>query len=100
MTALSDKWKMLVIWKLWDGKMRFGDLKHSLPGVTQHMLTATLCELAHEGLVERKAFAEIPPRVEYSLTGHALNLGSALVSSKNWGKSHIQFKQKPLVSCA
>jgi DNA-binding HxlR family transcriptional regulator len=100
MTALSGKWKMLVICKLWDGKMRFGDLKHSLPGVTQHMLTSTLRELEREGLVQRKAFAEIPPRVEYSLTAHALRLGSALVGLKNWGKYHIQFKQNSLASSA
>ncbi|MBC7938708.1 MAG: helix-turn-helix transcriptional regulator [Chitinophagaceae bacterium] len=100
MTALSGKWKMLVIWKLWEGKMRFGDLKGSLPGVTQHMLTSTLRDLEREGLVERKAFAEIPPRVEYSLTRHALTLESALTGLKIWGKSHIQFKQKILASSA
>ena len=100
MTALSGKWKMLVIWKLWDGQMRFGDLKHSLSGVTQHMLTSTLRELEREGLVRRKAFAEIPPRVEYSLTEHALTLGSALVGLKNWGRSHIKFNQKSLASSA
>ena len=94
LTVLVGKWKILVLWKLWEGKRRFGELRGDLAGITQHMLTATLKELEAEGLVIREAFAEIPPRVEYSLTEHARSLETALLSLKAWGKEHLEDRER------
>lgn len=91
LTVLTGKWKILVLWKLWESKRRFGELRKDLPGITQHMLTATLKELESEGLVIRQAFAEIPPRVEYSLSEHARSLEPSLLSLKEWGKEHLRY---------
>src|SRR5882757_1912789 len=69
--VLSGKWRLIIIWHLCDGKpQRFGEIKRSIPGVTQHMLTTTLRELEQEGLVKRVVFPEVPPRVEYTLTDY------------------------------
>lgn len=81
---------MLVIWRLWQGKARFGALKRALPGVTQHMLTATLRSLEGEGLVTRTVYAEVPPRVDYELSPYARNLEAALATLKAWGKAHLR----------
>ena len=94
LTVLTGKWKILVLWKLWEGKRRFGELRSDLPGITQHMLTAPLKELEAEGLVMRAAFAEIPPRVEYSLCEHARGLEPSLLSLKSWGKEHLQYLER------
>ena len=91
LSVLAGKWKILVLWKLWEGKRRFGELRSDLPGITQHMLTTTLKELEAEGLVMREAFAEIPPRVEYSLCEHARSLEPSLSSLKIWGKKHLRY---------
>ncbi len=71
---ISDKWKVLIIYKLCLGTMRFNELMRALEGITQRVLTNQLRELEADGLVKRKIYAEVPPRVEYSLTkvGHTL----------------------------
>ncbi len=76
-TALSlmgDRWKVLIVRDLLNGTMRFGELKKSLTGITQKVLTQHLRNMEENGLVKRKVYAEVPPRVEYSLTeiGHSL----------------------------
>lgn len=68
LTMISDKWKVLILRDLLTGTKRFGELKKSLTGVSQKVLTSQLREMEENGLVERKAYPEVPPRVEYSLT--------------------------------
>jgi len=71
---LGDKWTLLVVGMLEAGPVRYSDLKTLVPGISQRMLTLTLKKLERDGLVSRKSYPEIPPRVEYSLTelGHTL----------------------------
>ncbi len=68
---LTGKWKGEIIWLLSQGKHRFGELRRSIPGVTQHMLTTQLRDLEANGLVRRTVYAEVPPRVEYEITPSA-----------------------------
>ena len=72
--AITGKWKIEIVCMLVEGPMRFGVLKRSLPGITQHMLTEQLKELASNGIVIRHAYAEIPPRVEYELSQAGIDL--------------------------
>lgn len=72
---VGDKWSLLVVSTLRDDTMRFSELLRGIPGISQRMLTLTLRQLERDGLIERTAFAEVPPRVEYALTP----LGGTLV---------------------
>lgn len=68
LAMISGKWKLEIMSVLSQGPHRFGKLKRAVPGITQHMLTERLRELEADGLVSRKIFAEVPPRVEYART--------------------------------
>lgn len=94
LSVLSGKWKLLIIWTLYRGTTRFNALKRGLPGLTQHTLTAQLRDLESEGIVSRQIFAEVPPRVEYSLTDHGRTLGNVLRTLAQWGQTHLT-RQKP-----
>ncbi len=85
---ISDKWKVLIICKLRGGTLRFNELKRELHGVTQRVLTHQLRELEADGLVTRKVYAEVPPRVEYSLTNLGVTLVPALDSLESWAREH------------
>lgn len=84
--AIGGKWKIPVIWLLWLRTRRFGELRRALPGVTQHMLTATLRELEADGLVSRTVYAEVPPRVDYALTESSLALCHVFTAMQAWGE--------------
>jgi DNA-binding HxlR family transcriptional regulator len=86
MQVIGGKWKIPLLWLLWRRTRRFGELRRALPGVTQHMLTASLRELEAEGLVSRTVFAEVPPRVEYALTSEGQSLGTVFGALKDWGE--------------
>jgi DNA-binding HxlR family transcriptional regulator len=75
MAMIADKWKVIVIYHLGQRTMRFGELQRALEGITPKVLTRQLRDLEGDGLVSRRVHAEIPPRVEYSLT----NLGRELI---------------------
>ncbi len=85
---ISDKWKVLIIYRLCDGTMRFNELMRSLQGVTQRVLTQQLRELEADGLVSRKVYPEVPPRVEYSLTKVGRTLLPALEKLEQWARKH------------
>jgi DNA-binding HxlR family transcriptional regulator len=75
LARICDKWSMLVLFTLnKEGEMRFSQIQKSIPDVSQKMLTQTLRKLEEDGLVSRKVFAEVPPRVEYALTKRSLSL--------------------------
>jgi DNA-binding HxlR family transcriptional regulator len=91
--VLSGKWKILILFGLCGGTKRFNELRRLIPEVTQRMLTAQLRELESDGIVARKIFAEIPPKVEYSLTQLGRTLTPVLISLKKWGEDYC--KQQP-----
>ena len=88
---LGGKWKVFILGQLVQGTRRFGELKKAIPGVTQKMLTQQLRDLEDVGLVTRKIYPEVPPRVEYTLTAHGLTLGPVLHILNEWGHQHLSF---------
>ena len=93
MGLIGEKWKVLIIRDLLTGKKRFGELKKSVTGITQKVLTNNLRQMEASGLVKRKVYAEVPPRVEYSLTETGLSLKPVLDSMFEWGNDYRE-KQK------
>ncbi|WP_210526703.1 winged helix-turn-helix transcriptional regulator [Rubellimicrobium arenae] len=85
---LTGKWKAEILWSLREGKLRFGELMRSIPGITQHMLTTQLRELERHGLVTRTVFPEVPPRVEYELTEAARDLRIVFEAIRHWSEKH------------
>ena len=85
---IGDKWKVLILRDLLTGTKRFGELKKSLGGVSQKVLTAQLRDMEETGLLIRKAYAEVPPRVEYSLTELGRSLAPILDAMRSWGESY------------
>lgn len=82
--AITGKWKIEIVCSLIEGPLRFGELRRRLPGVTQHMLTEQLRDLADNGIVIRRAFAEIPPRVEYELSQAGIDLMPTFGTLRDW----------------
>lgn len=87
---ISDKWKVLIICKLIKGTLRFNELRRELKGVTQRVLTHQLRELEADGLVTRQVYAEVPPRVEYSLTELGRTLIPVLENLEAWAREHSE----------
>lgn len=85
---IGDKWKILIIRDLLTGTKRFGELKKSLNNITQKVLTNKLREMEASGLIKRKVYPEVPPRVEYSLTTTGLSLKPILDSMVIWGNNY------------
>ena len=85
---IGDKWKVLILRDLLPGTKRFGELKKSIGSVSQKVLTAQLRDMEENGLVSRKVYAEVPPRVEYSLTELGQSLKPILDSMCNWGEEY------------
>lgn len=85
---IGNKWKVLILRDLLTGKKRFGELKKSVGNVSQKVLTAQLRAMEENGLLTRKVYAEVPPRVEYSLTKLGQSLKPILDAMKNWGEMY------------
>lgn len=95
MQVLGGKWKPILINAIYlTAPARFGELKRSVKGITQSMLTQQLRELEEDGIISRKIYAEIPPRVEYTLTEFGLTLSPIMLSMAEWGKEYRINKQK------
>ena len=91
LSRISDKWSMLVIYTLNQrGTMRFKELQRNIPDISQKMLTATLRSLEADGLVNRKVYPEIPPRVEYNLTDKADSLIPIMNNLILWAQSNME----------
>ena len=82
---ISDRWKVLIIRDLLDGTKRFGELKKSVGNISQKVLTSKLRAMEDDGLLTRKVFPEVPPRVEYTLTETGYSLKPILDSMIDWG---------------
>jgi len=85
---ISNRWKILIIRDLMDGKKRFGELRRSIGNISQKVLTANLRDMEAQNLVHRKVFPEVPPRVEYQLTEIGYSLQPVLNSLSDWGKTY------------
>ena len=88
---IGDKWKILIIRDLLTGTKRFGELKKSLNNITQKVLTTTLRNLEKEGIVTRKVYNTIPPKVEYTLTDVGYSLLPVLNAMASWGTDYQYF---------
>lgn len=88
---IGNKWKVLILRDLMDGTKRFGELKRSIGSVSQKVLTQQLRAMESDGLVHREVYAEVPPRVEYSLTELGESLKPILDAMLNWG---MDYKEK------
>jgi DNA-binding HxlR family transcriptional regulator len=90
--VIGGKWKPVILWILSDGKKRFGEIKGMIPGITQKMLTQQLRELEADGILDRRVYAVVPPKVEYSLTSYGLSLAPVLQAMASWGEAHLRTK--------
>ena len=88
LTLISDKWKVLILRDLMPGTKSFGELKKSIGTVTQKVLTAQLRQMEASGLLTRTVYAEVPPRVEYTLTDLGRSLRPVLDAMEAWGKAY------------
>lgn len=91
LARISDKWSLLVLYTLnKESVMRFNALQKSIPDISQKMLAVTLKTLEEDGFVNRKVYAEVPPRVEYSLTDRALSLLPCINLLIDWAKENME----------
>lgn len=88
LTLIGDKWKVLILRDLLTGTKRFGELKKSVGDVSQKVLTAQLRAMEDSGLLTRTVYAEVPPRVEYTLTALGRSLQPILDAMKDWGEGY------------
>ena len=94
LTLISDKWKVLILRDLLPGTKRFGELRKSIGHVSQKVLTAQLRQMEQSGLVNRKVYAEVPPKVEYSLTDAGYSLKPILDAMWTWGEEYQKKMEK------
>lgn len=89
------KWKpVILLHLLHEGTKRFSELKRSMPGITQKMLTKQLRELEDEDIIQRVIYPQVPPKVEYSMTDYGRTLAPILEAMHEWGEKHVLHKQK------
>jgi DNA-binding HxlR family transcriptional regulator len=86
--VIGGKWKLVILCHLTDGVKRFGELKREMPDITQKMLTQQLRELEHDGIIDRKVYTQVPPKVEYSLTDYGQTIKGVLDVMSEWGQRH------------
>lgn len=92
---IDGKWKSVILFHLLGGTLRFNEIRRQIPGVTQRMLTNQLRELEQDGLVDRKVYAQVPPKVEYSLSPLGRSMEPVLLALKTWGDANIGLYGKP-----
>jgi DNA-binding HxlR family transcriptional regulator len=88
--VIGGKWKAPILWWLNQRTWRFAELRRQMPGITEKMLTQQLRELERDGIVARKVYPMVPPKVEYSLTPYGRSLKRALRAICEWGQSHME----------
>lgn len=97
LNVIGGKWKPLIMFLLINEKLRFSELQRRISGITQKMLTEQLRELERDGLINRKVYPQVPPKVEYSITAYGRTLLPVLDTMHKWGKEHkkiIEEKQE------
>ncbi|AQQ52513.1 winged helix-turn-helix transcriptional regulator [Planococcus lenghuensis] len=97
LSILVGKWKPIILLRLMqEGTKRFSELKQSMPGITQKMLTKQLRELEEEDIINRTVYPQVPPKVEYSITEYGMSLQPILEAMHEWGTQHLIHKQEKL----
>jgi DNA-binding HxlR family transcriptional regulator len=91
---IADKWTVLIIRRLADGTLRFAQLRRAVDGISQKVLTNTLRGLERDGIVTRRVYASVPPRVEYSLTSLGRSLGDLVQGICRWAETNIEQVQE------
>ncbi len=91
---ISSRWSVLILRDLMEGVKRFGELKKSLGNISQKVLTANLRAMEENGLLTRKVYAQVPPKVEYTLTDMGLSLKPVLDIMMEWGTQYKKMTQK------
>lgn len=97
-SLIDGKWKCVILFHLQEqGTVRFNELRRRVPGITQRMLTNQLRELETDGLIVRKVYAQVPPKVEYTVSELGSTLKPVLASLKTWGDTNIElFSRRPV----
>lgn len=90
LNLIGGKWKGMILFHLMSGTLRFNEIRRHLNSVTQRMLTNQLRELEADGFITRKVYAQVPPKVEYSLTEHGRSLEPIISALKVWGDTHLR----------
>lgn len=92
---IVGKWKPIILLRLlYDGTLRFSELKRRIEGITQKMLIAQLRELERQDLVKRDVYPQVPPKVEYSITNHGRSLEPILEAMNEWGTLHLDHMER------
>ncbi|MDQ0561960.1 DNA-binding HxlR family transcriptional regulator [Rhizobium mesoamericanum] len=99
-SLIDGKWKCVVLFQLLGGTMRFNEIRRYVAGVSQRTLTNQLRELEEDGLIERKVYAQVPPKVEYTISPLGRSLEPVLVALKAWGDDNISRFGKPAAAKA
>ena len=90
LSVIGGKWKPVILFCIANGVDRFGAMQRSVPGITKQMLTKQLRELEGDGLISRKVYAEVPPRVDYSLTDVGRTVLPIIEQMEVWGETHMK----------
>lgn len=90
MTVIGSKWRAIILWHILNSQaIRYGELKKSIPHISHKILSQELKNLEMDGLIERIAYATIPPKVEYNITARGKSLEKILTELCNWGKEYM-----------
>lgn len=92
--VIGGKWKPIILCHLGEKSQRNGELKKLIPNISQKVLTQQLRELEQDGIISRKIYGEVPPRVEYSLTKEGRSLREILLAMSDWGEKRVSQQQK------
>lgn len=93
LSVIGGKWKPIILFVIKDEKKRFGEIKKIIPAISQKMLTQQLRELEEDGIVHRKVYPVVPPKVEYSMTDYGRTLTPILDAMEAWGETHRKTAQ-------
>jgi DNA-binding HxlR family transcriptional regulator len=88
--VFGGKWKPGILFRLVERSYRYGELKRAMPWISERVLIRQLKELVADGVVERRDYREVPPRVEYAVTAHGLSLAPLLKAMADWGDMHVK----------
>ncbi|MDR2336603.1 MAG: helix-turn-helix transcriptional regulator [Candidatus Nomurabacteria bacterium] len=91
---IDNKWKLPIIKSLLGGTKRFGELRRSIPNISQKVLTDNLKEMASDGLITRTVYTEVPPKVEYTLTELGRSLLPIILAMRKWGRDYNKNHKK------